>query len=72
MTEKVVVHFVRGSGLSTAEGLRGFMDKLDCMGTVNVLKVGQMTMFGIREISKTGALAFTDCYISLLIRTLCS
>lgn len=48
------------------------MDRLDCVGTVNVLKVEQMTIFGIREISKRAALAFTDCYISLPIRTLCS
>lgn len=71
-TEKVAEHFLRGSGLSRAEGFRGFVDRLDCMGTANVLKVGQMTIFGIREISKKGGLAFASPYVSLHIGSLCS
>lgn len=75
MTEKVAVHFLRGSGLSRAEGLRSFVDRLDCVGTANMLKVGQMIIFGIREISNQGdqqELAFTSPHVSLHIGSLCS
>lgn len=68
MTEKVVVHFLRELGLLPGlRRLRGFVDRLEWGGTVTV----QMTLFGIREISKRGVLAFTTSYVSILVRTLC-
>lgn len=65
--------FSKGVGaLQWLRRLRGFVHRLEWVGTITVLRVPQMTIFGIREISKRGSLAFTSSYVTLPIWTLCS